>query len=271
MPLNNTHFEELMRCYRDITKIPDVLKRAWVGRSAMEWFSSAFPNERCAYNLGTTPLNREGVLELVSKLPKSPGEDEIYRVVLEILAWGRMTPRNTKLALSCQDAWYPICRDMIQGGIGDPVEAYQHFYKLKNGQKPKIKGIGPAYYTKLIYFLCKGGGLIMDQWTARSCNILNEGGEFIKLGGGRKASRAYVTSDNDASVYKQYIDLIFEIATEINKNVNNRLECVSAAETEALIFSLSPSRKPMGVSPDEFPVASRWRRYVMKHAQRPLS
>ena len=66
------------------------------------------------------------------------------------------------------------------------VGAYKQFHRLVN--EKKLTHMGPAYFTKLIYFLgSKQNGYIMDQWTARSMNLLRKCDKYkIRLYAGAK-------------------------------------------------------------------------------------
>lgn len=74
----------------------------------------------------------------------------------------------------------------------------------------KIPGIGPAYFTKLMYFFCPSSVFyIMDQWTSKSVNLLT-GRHVVKLAG------RYVANTNDASNYVAYCESVDHIAKLVN-------------------------------------------------------
>lgn len=72
--------------------------------------------------------------------------------------------------------------------------------------------MGPAYFTKLICFLNPNlNGYIMDQWTAKSVNIIC-GKEIVKL-----TPQGFVDSiKNDTKVYRAFCEVIDQIAKEVN-------------------------------------------------------
>jgi hypothetical protein len=115
-----------------------------------------------------------------------------------------------------------------------------------------MSGIGPAYYTKLIFFLGDGEGLIMDQWTSKSINLIHEE-NVIKLTGG------YVSRFAGSGMYQKYVHCVAELAegmglsgTEFQKN--NKME--------ELIFSISAKKKPKFLTRQEHEIVSAWRSYV---------
>jgi len=75
--------------------------------------------------------------------------------------------------------WLQVASDLRADRIND-VEGYEKFFTLSKNNK--LKGCGPAYYTKLLVFLPSDDtrGLIMDQWMARSINLLT-GQEIVKM------------------------------------------------------------------------------------------
>ena len=154
-----------------------------------------------------------------------------------------------KAAIQSIELYEDICHDLLKGE--DSLKAYKNFYERQNniGFSPKMKGLGPAFYTKLIYFLGDQTGLIMDQWTAKSVNKLC-GYKCVKLENNKTVSKK-----NDVNVYKQYLYIV----SEIHKTL--KLETLSNAEE--LIFSCShkhPSVKKLLGHHHE--VCSAWRKYV---------
>ena len=103
-----------------------------------------------------------------------------------ILCWGDIFSNNLTKALISYSEWK---RDFleIKNGLRErsisPIEAYSKEYRISF-----YKNLGPAYYTKLIYFLSapyfpvNQTGYIMDQFTSKSINYLY-GEEIIELDG----------------------------------------------------------------------------------------
>ena len=114
-----------------------------------------------------------------------------------------------------------------------------------------MKGIGPAYYTKLIFFFGDQSGLIMDQWTARSTNLLL-GKTLIKLVGN------VVSDTNSEQVYGEYLHFVAELKNHLGIN--------SLAKAEELIFSCPHKhravKKRLG---KHHGACSAWRKYVAEN------
>ncbi len=112
-------------------------------------------------------LDRNGLFELVSKNANST-----FNCCVAIVAWGGMNREHALSAFTRWSEWEPIATK-IRAGELNRREAYEAFYDLRKTKK--LKGLGPAYFTKIIYFLSKPvcRGYILDQWTARSTNLLH--------------------------------------------------------------------------------------------------
>lgn len=90
--------------------------------------------------------------------------------------------------------------------------------------------MGPAYFTKLIYFLNQNDdipGFIMDQWTAASVNLLFEDSVVLTrfseftFKNGRKISFETVTDQNTQENYKKFCECILELAKRLNESPDN--------------------------------------------------
>ena len=95
-------------------------------------------------------------------------------------------------------------------------------------------GMGPAFFTKLIFFLGKNhDGYIMDQWTSLSVNFLacKEDRPIVKLRPDPYQERAVhtVTDQNSPEVYEHFCLFIEHIAS--------RLGVTDAAKVEEWLFS----------------------------------
>jgi hypothetical protein len=145
---------------------------------------------------------------------------------IAILSWGVMNRRHAKMLFD-SDTWLSLVNEMRVGNIRTRKEAYDQFRLFK--KQGKLKGIGPAYFTKLICFVNRDlNGFIMDQWTAKSINLLVEE-PFIHL-----TSAGIVSDSNTAEIYERFCKTIEELATIINKD---------SLETEELLFSYGGRQK----------------------------
>ncbi|WP_424630441.1 hypothetical protein [Bradyrhizobium sp. SYSU BS000235] len=129
-----------------------------------------------------------------------------FDLCVAILIWGDMHRRHAKSFLDHRDCWLPVAEDLRKGNI-EPEEAYRRFFELS--VSGKMPGCGPAYYTKLIFFLPASGsarGVIMDQWTSRSINILTRR-SVVRLD-----QAITVAKKNDEKVYAEFCNLVGELA-----------------------------------------------------------
>ena len=250
---NKKALEELKKCKENIDQeVPKkVLNDVWLSTSPKDWFSS-FNTRWTISNLSDVPLNRIQLLELIhpyrniGKLDKSI----LRKLIVSVLAWGGLgrSPSNGKLAIDTIEAYEDVCSELL---IGMPsIKAYEKFYNLKKSKK--MQGIRPAYYTKLIFFFGDQSGLIMDQWTARSTNLLLNN-RVIKL------ESKLVSDDNSVEVYKKYLEFISEL--------KNELKIKTLAQTEEIIFSCPHKNPSVKKRLGEYfhKICSAWRKYVAEN------
>lgn len=104
--------------------------------------------------------------------------------------------------------------------------------------KGKILGLGPAYWTKLLYFFSPTEDFyIMDQWTAKSVNLL-KGLQVVKMEGNS------VSSSNMCGNYQAFCEEIDSIAARLKETGGAEFSDVTGAKVEEWLFSRgSVSRK----------------------------
>lgn len=250
---NQSALEYLKICKERIdTEVPDEkLKSLWVATSPQKWFAN-FDTDWGVPDLLAKPLNRYDLLELflASKKEKKMDQLTIRKLIINVLAWGGMRrDKNTGIpALETIGAYEKVCSDLLKGTPA--VAAYEEFYNLQNSGQ--MRGMGPAYYTKLIFFFGDQTGLIMDRWTSRSANLL-AGDDFIKLYG-----EGYVSPKNCSQIYKKYLDLVSELDFLLGTG--------SLARTEELIFSCSHVQsKVKNMLGTHHDACSAWRKYVVNN------
>lgn len=260
MHLNQKHFETLLECVAAIRATEDLPESVWIGRSSQSWLTSVRRGDHAALinvdpaKFSVTAYNRRELREKIAQQKRATSDAGLYDLAVDILAWGEMSIKNARYALPTWDAWKKPCAELIQGL--DAVEAYDQFFRLQHTRA--MRGIGPAYYTKLIYFLGKGDGLIMDQWTSRSMNLLF--GPFIKINREWKSSdRGSVDSRSDKATYKKYLTGVATLSTHLSKALGAE---ISASTTEEFIFSISAKKKSKFLNDAQHKVVSAWRKYV---------
>jgi hypothetical protein len=144
---------------------------------------------------------------------------------------------------------------VLQGRL-NRSQAYQKFAELRNSDE--LPGLGPAYFTKLIFFLMtdrERPGYIMDQWTSASVNLLFEQTivhttvqKNFKNDGSFKVSE-FVNDSNSQQQYDKFCQAVECLAKKLD---------VSSERTEEMMFSEGRGR---GV----------WRNYVVKQRNQSLT
>lgn len=265
--INNEHFDKLVECCQGILALPSSeRKSAWIGKSTAAWVRSVTKSQHSAFlgvdptTFSEAPFDRQELSGKITRSRENLSDQNLREIVIDILAWGVMSVRNARLALPKWNDWKAPCIALLQGC--DAVDAYNKFYRLQHSKV--LSGIGPAYYTKIIYFLGKGDGLIMDQWTSRSVNLIF-GKELIDLQAGQqkatKTDRTYtVKQTNGPEIYAAYNEAVEIIA----KNLSERLsQKISPSDAEEFLFSFTTDRKKSPhLSDDHYYVETAWRKYV---------
>lgn len=123
-------------------------------------------------------------------------ELSVEELSIAILSWGGMNREHGKSLFQHKD-WLNIVKRMRNNDIKTRKEAYDLFQVLRKNKK--LKGMGPAYFTKLICFVNPNlKGYIMDQWTAKSINFLFEN-KNINL-----SKSGHVSDKNTADIYEDF-------------------------------------------------------------------
>lgn len=183
-------------------------------------------------NLPAQPLDRTDVRTLC-RCPRVP---VLFGYVCA-MAWGGQGMGPTRPhAISAWEARRALedilnelrSRDLTRG------EAYDLFHR---GQH--IPGLGPSYWTKLLFFFGRRSNLyVMDQWVAKSCNLLT-GRTVVPLVAGCPPR------STPASVYEDYCEEIDRIAQALG---------LTGSQAEEKMMSRG------GRTPGE------WRRHVVRHS-----
>lgn len=201
------HLDELKNSAKD--------KTDWIGGAPRAWYRWVrnhtgidlyrLVEKYAAAGMSPTELPEmadRGVLKDMISDPKS----DIVSICISILAWGQMNRKNAAYLSACESDWITLA-DEIRDGKHSRIEAYDRFAYLRSNQK--LKGMGPAYFTKLIYFLSPNSdsrGYIMDQWTSASVNLLS-GKKIVHLNRSNhaltKGARIFETV-NDKNTSKNY-------------------------------------------------------------------
>lgn len=215
----------------------------WTGLSARDWGRYFLKNSEICRKLPPKPQSRDELLEYCLSHMSAP-----ELCFLAIMAWGRQNRRHGALAWASKNEWAATLRELASSD--NRQEAYRRLYILR--ADGKLPGVGPAYYTKLLFFLCANGtAYIMDQWTAKSVRLLT-GGEipYLVPSTYQKKHRAFVCPhQNTDAVYESFCIVIDRLAVEVSKHLGAE---VTGAEVEERLFSRG------------YPHIGAWRKYVIE-------
>jgi len=158
---------------------------------------------------------------------------------LAIAAWGGMKRPHGALAWNARSKWKAVLDDLRTSIHARPMD----YHKLQTlRQEGRLPGVGIPYFTKLLFFLRpKPDAYIMDQWTAKSVNLLT-GRQIVNVN-----AYDWVLDNNDANIYAEFCDIIDQLAGYLN--------CDGGSAEHAL--NLRGGNKP-----------SAWRQYVETHYPR---
>jgi hypothetical protein len=161
----------------------------WNGINAKNW-ASYFYNKNIHPNLDYK-LTRSELLD--TNFTKDLNDEEL---AIAILSWGGMNREHGKSLFEHKE-WIDIITKMRNNEIVTRKVAYELFAELRKNKK--LKGMGPAYFTKLICFVNPNfKGYIMDQWTSKSINLLFDN-KIVFLN-----NNGNVTDKNTAEIYEDF-------------------------------------------------------------------
>ncbi len=224
-------------------------RRPWIGQVPIEWYKAKLNtanSERSRQILaeltlvGSCRLTRQRLREIC----RNDGKNVLVGYLCT-MAWGAqgggIRIRHASDAWARRDA---IAKKLLK--IRSDRLSRNDAYNLFAGTN-KVRGLGPAYFTKLLFFFSPSkSNYIMDQWTAKSM-ILLTGRNFVQMSRGRSAGP---TRQNDGKNYTQFCEAIDCLATKLN---------LTGDKTEELIFSMGGRGGKAGI----------WRRHVRDHWPEP--
>lgn len=182
-------------------------------------------NFKADFSLPNKRMSRQAVFDEIEQ------RGNALEILLIIMAWGGINRKhcaklivalqNNNAALETFSCWV----NNLKSGRLTRQQAYEGFKSLITAHN--IPGIGPAYYTKLIFFLSQGEksvsrGYIMDQWTAKSVDLLLSeiiveenyySGSLIKIS--PHLTRATVYPSNESDRYELFCQFTDEVGNKI--------------------------------------------------------
>ena len=158
-----------------------------------------------------------------------------------IMAWGGQRRNNAKILFRRFDEVQPIISDLRNGKINH-IDSYNRFYKIGGAL-----GMRAPYFTKVIFFCDpKHQGFIMDQWTAKSTNLLCEE-KVIDL-----TKHGLVTGNNCPKIYERFCNIVCDLSGKLSEKKNEK---ISPEKIEMAMFSQGGYKHKRGA----------WREYVIEH------
>lgn len=207
------HFARFRECFPSPIAFASGTRQE--GKSPAAWFKS-IDRAKIGLTIGTLPLavNRTSLLAMA--MDHSIGTAELC---ISILAWGGMRGNHRDLLFERPTHPWVTIADEVRRNQLNRSKAYDAFATLRtNGKSNPVAGMGPAYFTKLLYFLAPGTlespkGYIMDQWLGCSVNLLTRR-QVVKLdhhvrwqltnGRARQAVDSIVSDVNSGHDYEEF-------------------------------------------------------------------
>jgi hypothetical protein len=164
---------------------------------------------------------------------------------ISVMAWGGMWFNHGRSVWQTRIEWIPTLKKLRSEKLSWE-EVFNLFKELRDHKK--LPGMRAPYFTKLIFFLQPPhDGYIMDQWTAKSVNVLF-GSRVVNLN-----PKGLVDDKNDSTNYGQFCSCIEQVASayaQKNDSWKEHTLTFGGEQAEELIFA-----KP----------GSPWRKYVNAH------
>ncbi|WP_374576340.1 hypothetical protein [Phenylobacterium sp.] len=199
-----------------------------IGRAPRAWANHVEAGLGDRLALDETRIDRARLFGLARE-----GQPEKF--FLSVMAWGGMKVGHGISAWAERAHWSPALDAALAGGL-PRAELYRRFAAVPT------TGMRAAYFTKLIHFASALNeapvGYIMDQWTAKSVNMICRS-QVVTLD-----AAGYVLPINDHQVYEAFCKAVDALGEALQ---------ISGAQAEERIYSRG-GRKP-----------AAWRRHVKTH------
>lgn len=223
--MNETHLNKFLEI--------SVKEHNWAGHKLLDWWSSVFVDQET--RLEPTDVSRDELKILCANLEYSDAE-----VFAAVMAWGGMIRKHGRSVAANIENICNVLSDLRNDKICRD-KAYSTFIEMRRSRPQKIIGMGPAYFTKLIFFCSpRHDGYIMDQWTSKSINLIY-GDNIVDLYG-----LGFVSDKNDTQTYVRFCLAVEKLA---------KIGGWSPEETEIRLFYEGRNK-------------GEWRKYVMEHWSR---
>jgi hypothetical protein len=153
-----------------------------VGCAPSQWYGSlgfGAAVAGAARPLPSTKLNRAAVRSICRPLPPGAPNPPIFDWACA-MAWGGQNRKHARNSFLHAHLFVPKILALRGGGL-TRASAYNLFLPRSLGGAGNVPGLGPAFFTKLLYFLSPHHDFyIMDQWVAKSVNLLTNS-EVVRI------------------------------------------------------------------------------------------
>lgn len=221
----------------------EVEPKLWIGESAVDWanrFDASFAKQ-CAESSHSelkVALDRWQLKAFTVQRTI----DARFRAAA-VLAFGGANvrrPVNNKKLWASIDNWLGLLDEIP---FLSRAEAYRRFRELRRAGR--IPGMGPSFFTKLIYFFGRGDGYILNQWLAKALHFLNDanwvrdatGKLAFKLGG--KGFPRLIHSGQ--GIHDSNTEQDYEVYCNAIESLTPLLGRVDGPDTERWLFSFPGS------------------------------
>ena len=209
-----------------------VAKQGAVGDAPSAWAKEMGLDEVSDYNLPETQLTRQSVKEICQS-------EEYLKGYICAMSWGGQG-RGPGGSTHVKNAWKG--REKIEETLKVIREGHLSRKELYNlfCEEGEISGLGPAYFTKLLYFFdpcAPTRCYIMDQWTTKPILLLTNK-HLIRHANGSPSR------NNRGANYEIFCKIIEDLAEKLKISKSDKS---TAEDMEERLFSVgSIKRQPRG-------------------------
>ena len=191
--------------------------QGYVGNNSLNWGISVVGADENLDPFLNRQFNRYELFEYCQNQNNSN-----LNILIAILSWGGMRRDHGRRLFENRNAIIELVNELRTGNFDTRQQAFEVFQNHRSANM--LPGIGIGYFTKLICFLSSNlNGYIMDQWVAKSINLLI-GEPIVNLTGNN-----WVNDRNDSNTYELFCQHIDNLAQLLN---------CSGFEAEKRIFSV---------------------------------
>ena len=191
--------------------------QGYVGNNSLNWGISVVGADENLDPFLNRQFNRYELFEYCQNQNNSN-----LNILVAILSWGGMRRDHGRRLFENRNAIIELVNELRTGNFHTRQQAFEVFQNQRSANM--LTGIGIGYFTKLICFLAPNlNGYIMDQWVAKSINLLI-GEPIVNLTGNN-----WVNDRNDSNTYELFCQHIDNLAQLLN---------CSGFEAEKRIFSV---------------------------------